>query len=188
MKEEQGARRFQEVVWPHRAALLRAALILTGNAADAEDLAQETLMKAYTGIHRFAEGTNVRAWLTRIMRNTRIDRLRSAGAALRHVSLEDAAVDPPDRGDSGEEEWTEPQQVLNAFSDQQMIDALQRLPEEIRWTLLLVDVQGIDHRQAADALDVPVGTIKSRAHRGRAMLRETLVSLARELRVASVRA
>jgi RNA polymerase sigma-70 factor (ECF subfamily) len=97
------------------------------------------------------------------------------------------AFDPaePARPDAGDPEaaWSNPESVLNAFSDQQVIDALRALPEEIRLTLLLVDVEGLDQRDAAGILDVPVGTIKSRAHRGRAMLRESLLPLARELRL-----
>ena len=73
--------------------------------------------------------------------------------------------------------------LLEQFSDAEMIDALSRLPEEIRWTLLLVDVEGMDHKEAAGVLDVPVGTIKSRAHRGRMMLRDKLLPLARQARI-----
>ena len=79
--------------------------------------------------------------------------------------------------------WERPDVALAAFSDQQVIDALQRLPEEIRLTLLLVDVEGLDHADAASILDVPEGTIKSRAHRGRGMLREALLPVARDMRL-----
>lgn len=183
MDSEQARRRFYDLVWPQAAAVLRAARILSGNDAEADDLAQETLMKAFKAIDRFQEGTNVQAWLTTILRNTRIDRLR----AMSHdLSLDQLDVDVPDESaadptDSGE--WENPQAVLDGFADQEIIDALQRLPEEIRWTLLLVDVEGMDQRDAAEMLRVPVGTIKSRAHRGRAMLREALLPVARERRM-----
>lgn len=182
MKEQDAAtRRFYELVWPQRAAVLRLAQVLTGNAAEAEDLAQETLLKAFTGIGRF-DGANVRAWLTRILRNARIDRLRSVGQAAKLVSLDEIELDVED-GRQELEQWSNPQEILNAFSDQEMIRALQGLPEEIRWTLLLVDVEGLDQAEAAELLEVPVGTIKSRAHRGRGMLRQALLPAAKQLRL-----
>jgi RNA polymerase sigma-70 factor (ECF subfamily) len=100
------------------------------------------------------------------------------------------AAEPTAAEHAGESEadaaWPRgPERVLDEFSDRQVIDALQRLPEEIRLTLLLVDVEQLRHEDAADVLQVPVGTIKSRAHRGRAMLRAALLPLARELRLVS---
>jgi RNA polymerase sigma-70 factor (ECF subfamily) len=175
--------RFYELVWPHRADVLRMARFLCRHDAEADDLAQETLMKAFAAIESFRPGTDARAWLMRILRNARIDRIRSAARQANDVSLDASEIDleaPPDPEDFG----PDPEQVLNAFSDQQVIRALHDLPEEIRMTLLLVDVQQVDHSEAAAILEVPVGTIKSRAHRGRAMLRQTLAPLARDLKMA----
>ena len=143
--------------------------MLCRDEAEAEDLAQETMLKAYRGIGSFSEGTNVRAWLMVILRNTRIDRIRAAAASAGDVSLDQMMIDPEDRRAGPAEEdpaWANPQELVESFSDRQVIQALQDLPEEIRWTLLLVDVEGMDHVDAAKVLDVPVGTIKSRAHRG----------------------
>jgi RNA polymerase sigma-70 factor (ECF subfamily) len=185
---EETQRRFHELLWPHLAAVLRTALILCGgNTAEAEDLAQETMLKAFRATERFAVGTDAKAWLLAILRNARIDRLRSSAAASGHVSLdrlpqEPADEHPPD-GVDARTIREDPQVVLEQFSDRQMIEALQNLPEEIRWTLLLVDVEGMDHKQAAQVLAVPVGTIKSRAHRGRAMLKEVLLPLAKRQRI-----
>jgi RNA polymerase sigma-70 factor, ECF subfamily len=176
--------RFYRLVWPFRADVLRVAKILIGNDSEADDLAQETLLKAFAGIGSFKEGTDVRAWLLRILRNARIDRIRSAAREAGTISLDAADMDAP-----GTEQpepldgWEQPQELMNAFSDQQIIDALQKLPEDIRLTLLLVDVQQMDHSEAADILEVPVGTIKSRTHRGRAMLRKALLPKAKELRL-----
>ena len=118
------------------------------------------------------------------MRNCRIDGLRATASAAIEVSLEQLSSEPAGVEINAEEASLDsPQDVLNRFSDQQVIDALQQLPEEIRWTLLLVDVQGLDQRETAEILEVPVGTIKSRAHRGRAMLRETLLPVAKERRL-----
>jgi RNA polymerase sigma-70 factor (ECF subfamily) len=111
-----------------------------------------------------------------------LDRIRAA-AVHPAVSLDEVGTEPVDRSTSEEAEWHEPEAILQAFSDQQVIDALRTLPEEIRWALLLVDVEGLEHAEAATILNVPVGTIKSRAHRGRAMLREVLTPLARERRL-----
>lgn len=174
--------RFYELVWPLRGDVLRVALALCHSESEADDLAQETLMKAFAGIESFREGVDAKPWLFRILRNARIDRIRSAARESGTVSLESAEIETEARAEI-EDFGDDPQQVLNAFSDQQMIDALRELPEEIRMTLLLVEVQQLDHRDAAEILDVPVGTIKSRAHRGRAMLREKLLPLAKELRL-----
>jgi RNA polymerase sigma-70 factor (ECF subfamily) len=166
--------------------VLRVARIVCGNAAEAEDLAQDTMLKAFRSIDSFADGTDVRAWLMTILRNTRIDRLRSKAAAGKQVGLDEVGVEPPAEADAAE--WYQfgdsPEEILQEFSDQQVIDALRSLPDEIRWTLLLVDVEGMDHKDAAGVLDVPVGTVKSRAHRGRQMLRQVLLPLAKRSRLA----
>jgi RNA polymerase sigma-70 factor (ECF subfamily) len=175
--------RFYQVIWPHRAVVLRVAKMLTGNDAEADDLAQETLMKAFAAIASFRVGTDAKAWLLRILRNARVDRLRSGtrhlATSIEGAEIDVAAPDTPEPLDG----WQEPEEILNAFSDAQIIHAMQKLPEEIRMTLLLVDVQQLDQSEAAEILDVPLGTIKSRTFRGRAMLRQTLMPLARELRL-----
>jgi RNA polymerase sigma-70 factor (ECF subfamily) len=178
--EADARQRFDDLVWPQMQAVLRAALILCGgHAAEAEDLAQETMLKAYRAIDQFRPGTDVKAWLLRILRNARIDRLRSAGAAAGTVSLEDLTEDPVARESTSDEPMADPAAVLERFSDREVIEALRRLPEDIRWTLLLVDVEGLEQKDAAVILDVPEGTIKSRAHRGRRMLRDELLPAAK---------
>jgi RNA polymerase sigma-70 factor (ECF subfamily) len=101
------------------------------------------------------------------------------------MPFEPASDEGGPAGVDGHPAWDDPHALLQRFSDRHMIQALQCLPEEIRWTLLLVDVEGIDHAEAAAILGVPVGTVKSRAHRGRRMLREALLPLAKELRLIS---
>ena len=187
---EQASGRFYGLVWPHRATVLRVARILTNDAADADDLAQETLLKAFKGIEGFALGTDVRAWLLTILRRTRIDRIRSEASSAADVSLDAMSAEPAAAEDAGVSEadaaWPrDPDRVLGEFSDQQVIDALQRLPEEIRLTLLLVDVEQMRHEEAADVMQIPVGTVKSRTHRGRAMLRAALLPWARDLRLVA---
>lgn len=187
MKETDAADKFHRTLLPHLATVLRVAQVLTGNAADAEDLAQETMLKAFRGLGGFAEGTDAKAWLLTIMRRVRIDRVRSAAPAAATASLEAMDLDPaePDRPHANDHEaiWENPERLLEGFSDQNVIDALQVLPEDIRLTLLLVDVEGLPHPEAAAILGVPVGTIKSRTHRGRGMLRQALVPVARDVRL-----
>lgn len=185
MTNEEATERFYELVWPLAATVLRTAQILTDSTTEAEDLAQETMLKAFRAIETFRDGTDVKAWLMTILRNTRTDRIRAARSAA-NISLDALPFEPADEAGAPEsraEAWERPEELLNAFGDRDIIDALQRLPEEIRWTLLLLDVEGLDQQDAARVLDVPVGTVKSRAHRGRAMLREALLPVARERRL-----
>ena len=187
MDKDQRRDAFYRLVWPEAPALLRVAMILTGGAADAEDLVQETMMKAFRALDAFSEGSNVRAWLMAILRNARVDRLRAGKAAGGDVSLDALAIDFPEQRSAGAEPWAEiadPRAVLNAFGDQQVIDALKRLPEDIRWTVLLTDVSQLDHKEVATVLDIPAGTVKSRVFRGRQMLREALLPLAKEMHLA----
>ena len=172
--------------------VLRTARILVGNAAEAEDFAQETLLKAFRFLDRFEPGTEVqgsaRPWLLTILRNTRIDRLRASASSAGQISLDALAWEPADPSTSpaiaaaGQLD-RDPLVILNAFGDAEIIAALQGLPEEIRWTLLLVDVEQLDQKEAAAVLEVPVGTVKSRLHRGRAMLHEVLLPHAHDLRL-----
>jgi len=178
--------RFYKLVWPHAQTVLRAVHYLVHNPAEAEDIAQETMIKAFKAIDSFESGTDMRAWLMTILRNTRIDHLRAIASAAGNVSLEQLGTEPadcsPDAESDDDPAWDEPEELLEAFSNAHIIQALRALPEEIRWTLLLVEVEGIDHEDAAKILGVPIGTVKSRAFRGRAMLRESLLPLARDLR------
>ena len=169
--------------------VLRTARFLTHNHAEADDLAQETLVKAFKAISQFDTATNAKGWLSAILRNSWIDQLRASGRHAPIMSLNGEQHDPADESapehlsDTGD-----PVALLEQFSDAQMIGALREIPEEIRWTLLLVDVESLDHAQAAEILQIPEGTVKSRAYRGRRMLREKLGKTrpSRETRVSSV--
>jgi RNA polymerase sigma-70 factor, ECF subfamily len=176
------AQRFHALIWPHRAAALRTARILTRNDNDADDLAQDALLKAFAGIASLKEGTNPRAWLMTILRHAHVDRLRAAKPVA--VSLEQLVHDPVDETNEetsappadADEFWQNPDAAMERFADADLVRGLQSLPDEIRWTLLLVDVEQLDDQDAAGILGVPTGTIKSRLHRGRKMLREKLRS------------
>jgi RNA polymerase sigma-70 factor (ECF subfamily) len=167
---------FYKIVWPLRAVVLRAARIQTGNETEADDLAQETLLKAFKAIGSFRSGTNTRAWLMTILRNTRIDRLRTKSGSTPMHSLDEVLDEPIADESTAEPDWTNPQQMLAEFSDATVIEALSSISEELRWTLLLVDVEQLDHADAAAILGVPVGTVKSRVHRGHAAVRQALLS------------
>lgn len=187
MTNEEATERFYELVWPLAATVLRTAQILTGRVAEAEDLAQETMLKAFRSIESFCDGTDVKAWLMAILRNARTDRIRAGVRSAANVSLDALPFEPADEAGAvesrSEEAGERPEALLNAFGDRDIIEALQRLPEEIRWTLLLLDVEGLDQQEAARVLAVPIGTVKSRAHRGRTMLHEALLPVARDRRL-----
>jgi len=188
LQQQDARRRFYSLVWPHAPTVLRAAHYLVRDAAEADDIAQETMIKAFKSLHTFEDGTDARAWLMTILRNTRIDHFRAGAPSAADVSLERLGADPPDWSSDGkhnddEPGWENPDELLDGFADRHVIEALQSLPDEIRWTLLLVDVEEMDHEDAANVLNVPVGTVKSRAFRGRAMLRKALLSVAKSLRL-----
>jgi RNA polymerase sigma-70 factor (ECF subfamily) len=179
------ARKVRQIVWPLLPDLLRTAQYLAGSAQEAEDLVQETALKAMAAIDTFQAGTNAKAWLLTILRRLHIDALRARQRRIRTVSIEAGPVaEPPARPDSEgglyDSRWDEPEVILEGFEDAEVIAALKALPNEIRWTLLLVDVQDLDHQEAARILEVPEGTIKSRAFRGRAMLRDRLFRVAQQ--------
>jgi RNA polymerase sigma-70 factor (ECF subfamily) len=178
MEHAEATRRFYKFVWPLRPTALRTARFLCHDATEADDLAQETLMKAFKAMDSFTPGTNPSGWIMAILRNTWIDRLRAGNRAASNVAIDDAdwnleapaqlpgAVDPHD-----------PLALLERLSDQDLINELKKLPDEIRWTLLLVDVEQMDYQDAAIVLDVPLGTVKSRASRGHRMLRDALTNV-----------
>jgi len=186
LDRNQATKRFYDLIWPRRSDVLRVARFLCRDAWVADDLTQETLLKAFRAMERtnVAE-TNLKSWLLTILRNTWKDRLRAGRIEASMESLVEEPASHPTIGTEDEDSKNDPQTLLEAFSDQQVIDALKALPEEIRWTLLLVDVEGLGVQETAQILQVPDGTIKSRAHRGRAMLRRTLLPLARERRLVT---
>lgn len=186
MASKNDPERFYQIVWPHMATVLRTAEFLTHSFADAEDLAQETMVKAFKAMDTLRDGQRAKGWLLAILRNARIDHARSEPKG--EVSLDQLGFDSADREVTLQPNHVfrsnDPEQVLNSFEDRRIIEAIKQLPKEIRWTLLLVDVEGLDHSEASQVLEVPVGTVKSRLHRGRAMLRADLEPVRRTLPMA----
>ena len=171
---------FEETALVHLDALYRSALRFTRNRAEAEDVLQETFLKAFRGFHRFNPGTSCRAWLFTILRNTFLNRVRDArwevlekDADAWEGAAESATADPS-AGANPEEEFF--QTVLHGDVDR----ALKALPLVFREAVVLVDLEGLSYKEVAQVLGCPIGTVMSRLARGRGLLRRTLHDFARE--------
>ncbi len=154
--------RFQSEALPHRRSLYGTAYRLTRNPADAEDLVQEALLRAYRAFDRYTSGTNVRAWLYTILHRCRTDLVRRTLRSPRTVEL------------SGEGPSVAAAQHELARGQEEIARALRTLPEVFRTAVVLRDVQDLSYQEIADRLGVPIGTVMSRIHRGRALLRAAL--------------
>lgn len=154
-------------------------MALCGRSADAEDLTQATFTRALERFDTFQAGTNCKAWLFQIMRNVRIDHLRHRKVAGNAVEIDEESL--PAEARTEQTVWSNPADLLENFSDEQIIRALKRLPEDQRLTLFLVDVEQLSQQEVADITGVAVGTVKSRTSRARDELKSHLMSYAREL-------
>ncbi len=172
---------FEREVLPHLDAVYSMALRLVRNREDAEDLLQETMIRAYRFFHQFTPGTNCKAWLMTILfNNSRNDYRRGAREQVAASEQEFAGrIEAASLAvDSAQ---TNPESLAFADTmDARVERALASLPDEFRTALLLVDVEELDYRQVSEVLSIPVGTVKSRVSRGRALMRDSLRALARE--------
>jgi RNA polymerase sigma-70 factor (ECF subfamily) len=169
---------FADLAMEHMGSLYTAALRMTRNPADAEDLVQETYLKAYRAFNTFQEGTNLKAWLYKILTNTFINSYRSRKRRPEQSELDDVedlylyrrlgGLEAAAAGRSAEEE------VLDSFTDAEVKNALESLPEQFRLAVLLADVEGFSYKEIADIVGVPIGTVMSRLHRGRKALQKAL--------------
>jgi RNA polymerase sigma-70 factor (ECF subfamily) len=170
------SQRFNKVVWPLMPVVLRTATFLCRDRTDAEDVSQETMLRAFRYLDNLRDDAAAKPWLMTILRHAHVDRLRAH--AHDEVSLDFIEADPVDpragRFDAAYRFDQNPDHAIELLADADVIRALRLLPADIRWTLLLVDVEGMVDADAAAALGVPKGTVKSRLHRGRAMLRDGL--------------
>ena len=157
---------FEGEVLPHVPRLFRIAVWLERNRADAEDVVQETMMQALRSFHRFRPGTNCRAWLITILQRIVSNRRRSKGRSMVVNDFNDEIAEavafvPP---------------VPQTLTDETVLAALRQLPMTFQELIILCDVEELSYREAAEALDIPIGTVMSRLHRGRAQLRKELAA------------
>jgi len=164
---------------PYLDAVYRTAYALCGQRHMAEDLTHATFLKALEHFGSFRVNTNCKAWLLRILRNTWVDHLRRAKTAGPQVQLDETLIAETPRQD--QTSWSNAKDLLENFSDAEIIDALARLAEEQRLTLYLVDVEGLSHEEVAEITGVAVGTVKSRSSRARATLKTCLAAHAKEM-------
>jgi RNA polymerase sigma-70 factor (ECF subfamily) len=170
---------FEEIALPYLDLVYRAAVAICGQRQEADDLVQETFLKAFERFGSFQRGTNCKAWLLQILRNTWIDRLRRKKIIGQVLPLEEQII--AERSHNNEIVWSNPEDLLENFSDEQVIKALSELPEDQRLTLFLIDVEQLSQKEVAQITGVATGTVKSRTSRGRAILKEKLISYAKEM-------
>jgi RNA polymerase sigma-70 factor (ECF subfamily) len=177
------ATEFEREAMSHLPTLLAVASRLTKSPTDAEDLVQDSLLKALRARAQFAQGSNMRAWLLRILTNTFINRYRRGG-------LERSVLDGPDAdpladgwiGASTMEAMRDPEsRALRALLEKEIVAALDELPEEFRLAVVLSDVEELSYREIAEIMGCPIGTVMSRLHRGRRLLKGRLFQHAQSL-------
>jgi len=172
---ERSRRTFETQVLPLLDAVYRVALRLAGEELLAEDLVQETMLKAYRAWHQYQPGTNLRAWLLTILRNTFINQYRRRKRAGPHVDVHAIEAHTV----FGEVQDVDPEGAFfHRIVDDEVLRAIDALPDEFRETLVLSDVEGLPYAEIAEITDVPVGTVKSRLFRARQALQRTLYQYA----------
>jgi RNA polymerase sigma-70 factor (ECF subfamily) len=174
-------------VGPHLHVLFRMAMRLTQEEQAAEDLVQDTLERAFQNFKRYEPGTNVRAWLLRIMSNVRISGFRRSARRPQTSSLEDAEDFSLYRAvrTQGIAPLDVEAVVLNRIGEETILKAIDRLPEDFRVVVVLSDVEGFSYKEMAAILDVPIGTVTSRLYRGRQQLQRSLWEHARDAGIAT---
>ncbi len=175
--------RFTEGTLPLLDSLYASALRMTRNPADAEDLVQETMLRAYRSFDRFEPGTNLKAWLFRIMTNAYINTYRKKQREPKKISseeIEDFDLYQELKNHDDQFSQTPERIVLDSLVDSDIIEAIDDLPEQFRLAVVLSDVEGFSYAEMAEIMDVPLGTVMSRLHRGRKALQKRLWELARD--------
>jgi len=173
---------FQQQAMQYAPQLYSAAMRMTRNNADAEDLVQEAYLRAYRSFHTFENGTNLRAWLFRILTNTYINSYRSKQRRVQETDLNDVEdlylyrrIGGVDLASRSAEDT-----LFDLFTDDEVKAALEALPEAFRMPVLLADVEEFSYKEIAEILDIPIGTVMSRLHRGRKAMQKALADFATE--------
>jgi len=182
-----GKEGFAEEALPHLESVYRFALRrVGGNEAEAEDLAQDTFLRAYRSWESFQRGSNLRAWLFAICRNRHLELMRRAGRRPREVSESELESTPSDfalrnawEEDPGSRDPEE--ELFRGIVDQEVLRAVDGLPEVFREVVVLADLEGLDYTEIQNVLDLPRGTVKSRLFRGRRLLHDALYAYAVEM-------
>ncbi len=178
---------FEEDAIQFTRQLYSAALRMTRNPSDAEDLVQETYLKAYRAYDSFEAGTNLKAWLYRILTNTFINKYRSESRRPKESELGDVEdlymYRRISRGDSMDSARSAEDRVLDGLVEEDVKRAVEELPENFRIPVLLADLEGFSYKEIAEILDIPIGTVMSRLHRGRKAMQKRLWDFAEQRRL-----
>lgn len=176
---------FNDEIIPHLDALYNFALRLTSDPNDSEDLVQDTVVKAYRFFSSYEKGTNAKAWLFRILKNSYINNYRKKSKKPQQVDYDEVSTFyetvRAERTDTSDLE----DKIYRELMDDDITGALEQLPEDFRTVVLLCDVEGFTYEEIANMLDVPIGTIRSRLHRGRNLLKAQLMEYAQKRGFAS---
>jgi RNA polymerase sigma-70 factor (ECF subfamily) len=176
---------FVEQAMQYAPQLYSAALRMTRNRADAEDLVQDTYLRAYRSFHTYTDGTNLRAWLFRILTNAFINRYRAKQRRVQEQDVDDVDDLYLYKGVRNTDVLARSAEdsLFEVFTDDEVKDALEALPENFRMPVLLADVEGFSYKEIAEMLDIPIGTVMSRLHRGRKAMQKRLWDFAVERRL-----
>ena len=175
-KQDDSPSAFEKLVRQHETSIFRLAYRLTGNHEDAEDLVQEALLEAYKAFSRFKAGTYFDRWLFRILRNTFIDGTRTRPKFALYSLDEPIETEEGDQAQRDIVDWSNHPEtkVLSAILDEPLQQALMELHEEFRLVVVLSDIEGLSYEEVSRIVDCPVGTVRSRLHRGRLLLKSKL--------------
>lgn len=171
---------FEAEAIPHMDILYNYALRMTGNSDDASDLVQETYLKAFRFWDKYEKGTNIRAWLFRIMKNSYINRYRKESKEPETVDYDDIANFYNSIRDQYTDQNDLQEKIFGGLLEDNVARALESLPEDFRTVVILSDIEGLSYDEIAEFVDCPIGTVRSRLHRGRKMLQAKLFNFAKK--------